>query len=92
MVRSSALDVKQKECTTVNYQRVKSLACERVPNQGESNKTKQETRVVKINRNIGRLKTTESSWSGIQKDVENASLVFNLSDGQSRSEKLPTSF
>jgi hypothetical protein len=37
----------------------------------------------------GRLKTTESSGCGSPKDVADASLIRNLSDGQSRREKLP---
>ena len=39
---------------------------------------------------LGRLKTTELSGSGIPKDVTDASLICNLSDNQSRREKLPS--
>jgi len=38
----------------------------------------------------GRLKITESSGRGSPKDVADASLIRNLSDGQSRREKLPS--
>ena len=47
---------------------------------------KRETRVVKISRKAGRLKTTELSACGKAKDVGNASLVSNLSDSQPRRE------
>ena len=49
-------------------------------------KTKRETRVDKIL--TGRLKSTEQSSGGTEKDIEDASQVFFPSDCQSRREVL----
>jgi hypothetical protein len=45
---------------------------------------KRETRVDKINRNIGRLKSTELATRGRVKDMQDASLVLLPSASQSR--------
>ena len=51
---------------------------------------KTETRVDKIVRKDGRLKSTEPSTRGRVKDVTDASQVCNLSDSQSRWDSTPT--